>query len=195
MRALSSRESRLAAVGVLALVLVGAYVLIVAPLWSTYHAYDIAIDDLQTRLGRYTAIARTRLELEARLARIGARPARSTDFLEGEGDAITAAGLQQRVSDIIAKAGARVLVARVLDPETKDGLRRIGLSIQFEGEADALREVLYTLEAGQPILFIDGLEVREARTFGRRRAKSGPVRLHVKIDLYGYQEVAGAKGA
>lgn len=195
MRALTRRESRLLAVAVLILVLSAAYTLVIAPVWSAYRSYDVAIETLQDQLARYTRIARTRSTLEARLAAIGDRPAAGSDFLEGESDAITAAGLQQKVSDIIARAGARLLVAQVLDPDTEQGLRRIGLAVQFEGDSNALRQVLYALEGGQPVLFINALEVREARAFGRRRAKSGPERLHVRIELYGYQEVAGGDDA
>jgi hypothetical protein len=67
------------------------------------------------------------------------------------------------------------------------GLMRITLRVQMTGTTETLLDVLYALESGSPILFIDNVDIQ-----GRESVKAGydlsyeAEVLRVAVDLSGY---------
>lgn len=186
---LTPSQSRMAALAVMAVMAVALYGLVVAPIYGAYTNYFSSISDLEHRLEQYTRIAQSRPQLEAQLGRLTERPPSDEDFLTGDSDAITAADLQRVVTEIIQLSRGRLISAQVLDPESGDGLTKIGLSIQLDGDIQSLQRVLFAIESGKPVLFIDTLDVRASPATVRRRGQpqTGPVTLRAQLDFFGYR--------
>jgi hypothetical protein len=67
------------------------------------------------------------------------------------------------------------------------GLRRITLRVQMAGTIEALFDALYALEAGDPVLFIDEIDIHKRGSIeAGSNADSGAGRLTVVFDLSGY---------
>ena len=67
------------------------------------------------------------------------------------------------------------------------GLRRITLRVQMAGTIEALFDALYALEAGDPVLFIDEIDIHKRGSIeASSNADSGAGRLTVVFDLSGY---------
>lgn len=194
--ALTPGQSRAAALMVLAAVLAVVYGLIAAPIISAYANTNRSIADLRQLLDRYTRIAEARPQLESRMDELAANPPGDEDFLTGASDAITAAELQRVITRIVRHAEGRLISAQVLDPVVEEGLKKIALSVQFDGDIKALQQILFTIESDNPVLFIEELDVRSNRTRRiRNQEAAGPVTLRTRLDLYGYQLLDAEVGA
>ena len=105
-----------------------------------------------------------RREIERRISRTPAdkmSPVASALWLTAKTTGLAGATLQDRVETAARKAGARVLSSRVdVSPDSvpeRDGVSYVG---EFELAAPALQALLYDLEAGAPLIFVDALTVQ-----------------------------------
>jgi len=99
-------------------------------------------------------------------------------FLEGPSRTIAGAALLQRTTDAITRAGG-TLVSSEIDPQSKDNAVRVVAACELA--QSALQEVLYELEAGKPLLFVDQLFVQPTPT-------SEGARLRVSLGVTGQWE-------
>jgi general secretion pathway protein M len=98
-----------------------------------------------------------------------------------EGPTVTVAGavLMQRVAGAITRAGGNILSSQVdlQGNQAKDGF--VAVSVNCEVEQPALQKLLYDLEAGMPLLFVDQL-VAEAPE-GVAGAAGGKIRVLISV--------------
>jgi general secretion pathway protein M len=94
-----------------------------------------------------------------RTAPIQANAAEGNPFLEGTTLTVASAALLQRVSGAVTAAGGSVQSSQVdITTGGKDGI--VGLLINFELEQPALQKLLFDLETGSPMLFIDQIDIQ-----------------------------------
>ncbi|MFQ5534656.1 MAG: type II secretion system protein GspM [Sphingomonadales bacterium] len=194
---LTPRESRMAALAVLVALIVLAYVAVIGPIISAYTDYENSLSDMRHRLTQYTRIAAQRPQLAEQLDDLAKHPPSSRDFLTGNGDAIVAANLQRLVTQIIRRSRGRLISTQVLKPSSEEGLRKIALSVQFEGDIRSLQQILFAIESGKPVMFIEMMDIRlnPAGSQQGRQSNIGPSVLRARLDLYGYQsQAAESKG-
>jgi len=145
------------------------YLAVAAPLQSGYAEARADVAAKRERLARLYRVADRRAGLKAQLATLREAQADSGVFLDGATPALAAAGLQDRVSQLAGQAEGEVRSVQSLKPEPGDGVTRIAVKAQVTGDVRALHALLYALETGRPLVFVEGLEVR-ARL---RRGESG----------------------
>lgn len=168
MRALPAWASRLAAVTLLLAVAALAYAGVVMPLRAAYQDTRSELAQARELLGRYRAVAEQREALRTSLAELQRTQAESGLFVPGETGALAAAALQDRISVIARRTGGRVRSLQSLPAErSDDGLARVGMEAQIVADIRSLRHLLYELETGRPLLFVNRLETR-----GRMRQTS-----------------------
>jgi general secretion pathway protein M len=184
--------SRALALGLLGAVLIGAYVLVIAPVIGLYRETDDAIETAETLLQRHRALAAQRSELSARLDEEKEQAAAVAGYLEGS-DALAAAQLQDRVKGVVEAAGGELCSTQILPAEAVDaspGTRRATLRVQMVVAIDGLAEILYDLESGQPYVLIDELAVRSQRERRRGGGPEAPTLLDVSLQLSGFVRAA-----
>ena len=185
--------SRTLALVLLALALLGGFRLVVAPLMAAFQDNAARIEEAETLLQRYLALAEQRPAMSDRLAEQQELAASAAGYLEGPSDALAAAQ-QDRVKSVIEGAGGELRSTQILPAVATDGdagIRRAALRVQFGVTIAGLAETLYELESGQPYLLIEQLTVREQRT--RRRRRDEPeteASLDVSLELSGYLHAA-----
>lgn len=189
--AMKPRDSRIAAILLLLLVLVlGYFVLLhwwfVAPL----RAIDTEMVDLRDTQSRYAAAIAEKPELEKRIAALGAGQAASSAFLPEDDPNTAAAGLMQRVVDVAAahpQGGACEVTQKMPlpTPPTSDGepYRKAAVSISLRCDMEPLAAVLHALEQGTPYLFIDDLSIYRNPVVAQE-GNGAP--LEVQFSLSGY---------
>src|SRR5262245_15852798 len=179
--------SRAAALLLLVAVLAAAYVWIVEPVAAAYADTDAAIADSRELLARYDRLAAARPGLEAQLAAIEQKPDTAVFYLSGATDALAAAALQARVTSLIEGSGATLLSIQTLTSTEDRGLRRVAIRLQMTAETAPLVRVLYGLETGIPLLFVDNLELQsQAAVTLDPDSGQASAPLVVGFDLYGY---------
>ena len=196
-----ARRGRLLAVMLLAIALLGGYLLFVhwwftAPLLAS-RAELIELRDQEQRL---RSTAQQRPQIEARLAEVRAFETANPGFLpEGNFD-LAASALIQRLQALVDQqnAGTDCTVIsrspmRHRDPEP---FLRVTIAVQLRCEVEHFAEVLHGLESGSPQLFVTDLSVTGSRNMmmRRQRQQEPPARGHLdfRFSLYGYLQQPGA---
>ena len=100
-------------------------------------------------------------------------------FLDGKTVTIAGAALEQRIGEVIGKAGGVLTSAQVeLDgPDAKRGF--VGLTTSMEVSQAALQEILYDIEAGLPYLFVEKLSIQSPGDFGE--PETGRMRMTMSV--------------
>jgi len=142
---------------------------------------DAEVAALADTASRFEAIAFTRPDLAARRDALKAGLGQGERFLAGAGAAISGAGLQRLVGDVAARSEAQIDNALVLPARPEGAYQRIGLRVALSTRIGPLQRILHALEAGQPSLFVDALQIRT-----EDREVADPV-LSVSFDVYGYR--------
>jgi general secretion pathway protein M len=191
MTALSPRDSRLAAIGLLLLALLLAYFVLlhwwfVAPLQQLRS--DMA--DLRDTHSRYAAAIAEKPALQQRIATLGAGQAASSAFLAADDPNTAAADLMQRVVDVVASStrGGSCVVSQKMplpNPPTSAGepYRKAAVSISLSCDVEPLAAVLQALEQGTPYLFVDDLGIYR-NPVAAQQNHAAP--LEVQFTLSGY---------
>lgn len=100
---------------------------------------------------------------EGRTAPSQAGETEANPFLEGSTLTVAGAALQQRVSGAIVAAGGAVQSSQVdITTGGKDGV--VSLLVNFELDQPALQQLLFNLETGSPLLFIDQIDVQTSQS-------------------------------
>jgi len=188
---LKPRESRLAAVLLLLAVLAVAYLALlhwwfVAPL----QGIGAAMADLRDTHARYAAALAEKPQLQQRLAAMGAGQAASHAFLPEDDPNAAAAGLMQRVVDVVAahpQGGACDVTQKMPVPNPAaapdEPYRKVAVSISLRCEVQPLAETLHALEQGTPYLFVDDLSIYRNPVAALQQATAP---LEVQFTLSGY---------
>ncbi|WP_404545978.1 type II secretion system protein GspM [Dyella jejuensis] len=189
-------ESRLAALGLLVLVLALAYFLLlhwwfVAPLRDV----DSQMDDLRDTQSRYAAAIAEKPQLQKRLAELGHDQTDSSTFLSETDPNAASAALMQRVVDDAAahsQEGTCEVSQKmpVNNPASTPGdpYQKVVVSISLHCDMQPLIGLLYTLEKGKPYLFVQDFSVYRNPLMNMQ--KSGAAPLEVQFTLAGYVRVA-----
>jgi general secretion pathway protein M len=179
--------SRVLALTLLGAVLIGTYVLVIAPVIALHREAGEAIESAEILLQRHRALAAQRSELAARLDDEKEQVSAVAGYLEGPSDALAAAQLQDRVKVAVETAGGELRSTQILPAQAVDaspGTHRATLRVQLVASIDSLAEILYGLESGQPYVLIDELAVRGQRA--RRGAPREAPLLDVSLQLSGF---------
>lgn len=182
---LTPKQSRAAALALLALVLAVAALAVATPLWLLNRRYDVAIEEATTRLERYSKIAGMREGLQKKFAEVRALGT-TRHYLKSAAPALAAAELQELVKSILDANGGKLNSIQIL-PHKDEGLyRQVAVTLQLTAPLSALKAVLYRLESTRPYLFIDNFSVRAPMAFAPRAVPATETELTIQFDLTGY---------
>ena len=107
-------------------------------------------------------------------------------LLQGETTGIAGANLQKLMSGLVLQHGGAASSIQILPTKEDGNLVRIPISLSISVGIDGLRDILYGLETGTPLLFIDDITIRsESADFGMPDPHYlGP--LDVTLQISGY---------
>jgi general secretion pathway protein M len=104
-------------------------------------------------------------------------------LLNGESSGILGADLQRRITDLARHNGMALRSTQVLPARRDADLTVVGLEASLHGEIAGLRNLLYAIETGAPVLLVDALSVKTAAT---PEAGMRPVALEITLKVRGY---------
>lgn len=192
-RALAPWQSRLLAVALLLAVLAALYGFAVQPLLAQHRAYDETIVDLRYRLAQYQRIARQGAALEQGLRDAKHQQATSSYYLKSAKPALASAELQQYVKERVTEGGGQLVSSQVMPEEKAEVSPSVAIRVHMRGSIGSLRAVLYGLETGSPVLFVDEVFVTQGP---RRRLANGQAPeetpLDIRFRVTGYTRGGGA---
>jgi len=146
-----------AAVGlVLALVLVPALLL--------HRHYDVAIDNLSTRLETYRRVAAQAPEYRRALDAMKEKDGRRF-YLKNTAANLAGAELQELVRGAVESNGGRIATSQNTGVREDGRFRQVGVNVQFFASTSALQKTLHSIETQVPYLVVDNLTVRPLNAF------------------------------
>jgi general secretion pathway protein M len=181
---LSPSRNRLLAFGILAIV-VGVVIVGIQSLVDTYSAQRDEIATVRDALTRFQKIAGERPALERQRNELARAEIGRSAYMTAATDSVAAANLQKLVKATVERSGGALQSTHVKPTRPDDAFRRIGLRVQMTATVDQLRGILHTLEANQPYLFVESLDLRARQTSRSSRAGVTEDRtLELRLDLY-----------
>jgi len=166
-------QSRLVALLLLVMVLVGVGSLIYVANQRWHQHYDDAISASLDHLSRYQRIIGMKKGLDEGIARVRAGDARRF-YLKNSGAALAAAEVQQMGQTVIESHNLKVESTQVVPHKDTDKQRRIIISFRLRGKLEDLQKALYELESAQPLLFVDNLVIRAGMARAYRTTQATP---------------------
>lgn len=173
--------SRIAALGILIVVIAIGWSIVIGPL-ST--AYGDAADDVRRQRGQLAALQNRAMsgELQSTLTAMKEQIAKRGLLLEDANDGAAAAKLQQTLVGLLEQSGGSLSSVQALPTRAIEQLKRIGLRLQFSADPASLQKILYGLEFGQPVIVLENVFVhaRTDRAVGLARP------LTVRLDVFAF---------
>jgi hypothetical protein len=160
------RQRRLA-LGLFLLALMLLALLFVAPVLRQHRHYDETLEHLAFQAARLDNTLARREIIEAELAALEALLAESEAILPDLGASVAGARFQSHLAGMAERAPAFTLNStQAMDPEPLDQFVRLGVRIQAQSTLSGLKHFLYHLETGEPIAWVEDLQVQADRAAG-----------------------------
>jgi general secretion pathway protein M len=174
---------RVPALGLLLACVTLVWLGIVEPWRAANRTLNQRIEAAEHELVELRAVAALQPELARRLAALS-KDAAEDDYLTGETETIALADLQDQVRTKAQAQGGHTRSTSVVAPvDEAEGFRRIGVQVELEIGTAGLRELLYQLESGRPLLLVENLELLAQPAAD---ASVEEPRLQASFDLVGY---------
>jgi general secretion pathway protein M len=190
MRSLSTPVRRIAAIGILLLLLLFAYVGVAEPLLESYGEARADADMMRSAIAHAESVGATTGDLEKQLAQVKEQARGANGFLPTTSDALASASLQNLVKDAIDKVHGDLRSTQILAAHDEGSARRIAVRAQFTADLAGVQRVFYDLESmASSILFLNNVQITQQAP---RPGNAAPAsRLEVQFDLVGYMRGSG----
>jgi general secretion pathway protein M len=188
MPTLSPPISRSLAAALLVGLIAVAYLAVIQPVIEGWSEQSEEIGRLESTLARYRQVAQQRASRETELAELKQRAAGEDGLLRGANETLMAATIQNRLKGLVESAQGELKSVQILPAQTEGHLRRITVRSQISMTIDAAQRVFYDLEGGEPLLFLDNIDIRSLEESRRHRERADNGMLEVHLDVYGYAQ-------
>lgn len=185
-------NNRLTAILLFVIVLLLVYLLCFHWIILKHREYSIEISDLSQQLGRFQRVAAQRLFFEEQLQTLQNRKSDENLFLEGGDFNEAAAGMSERLSQMIstqADDSCQIVSRQPVRPRVQERFEKVTVNVRMRCNIEDLKKILYSLETGVPMVIADDLTVIKPRTRRRARNKQPvPVQntLDIRFNMSGY---------
>lgn len=184
-RQLDSRQQRLLAIAILAVVLVAVAGLTIVPVWTATASYNGEIDRLQDRLQSLKGVAASDGNVRSRYEQIKAAQLSSGHYLTSTTDAVAAAELQRILKTVTARFGVQVPSTQILPTNIEDQFVRVVLRARLRGSLPGVVDTLHAIETSEVFLFVDNLTM--SNSVDRRRiVQETSTDFDVTIEIFTY---------
>ncbi len=185
-------NNRLTAILLFVIVLLLVYLLCFHWIILKHSDYSDEISDLSQQLGRFQRVAAQRAFFEEQLQSLQNRKSDENLFLEGSDFNEAAAGMSERLSQMIstqADDSCQIVSRQPVRPRVQERFEKVTVNVRMRCNIEDLKKILYSLETGVPMVIADDLTVIKPRTRRRsRRDQSVPVQntLDIRFNMSGY---------
>lgn len=184
--------SRLTALLLFVTVLLLVYLLCFHWFLLQHSEYSGEISDLSQQLGRFQRVAAQRSLYEQQLQSLQNRKSDDNLFLEGGDFNEAAAGMSERLSQMIrtqADDSCQIVSRQPVRPRVQERFQKVTVNVRMRCNIEDLKKVLHSLETGVPMVIADEVTVIKPRA--RRRVKKNqpaPARntLDIRFNMSGY---------
>ena len=185
-------SSRLTAILILVIVALLVYLTCFHWFILRHLEYGEEIGELSEQLGRYQRVAAQRTEYESLLQGLQDRKSDENLFLEGNDFNEAAAGMSERLSQMIsiqAEDNCQIVSRQPVRPRVQERFEKVTVNVRMRCGIDDLAKVLYALETGVPLVIADEVTIIKPRS--RRRVANNQQPdvgelLDIRFNMSGY---------
>ena len=161
---MTPRQHALLAAGLMLVAAGLLYFILVWPALAGRTIFLERLERLQFQQQKLTETVALTPFLEKELAVLSNLEINQPGFLEQKTRDLAAADLQRQLSLLIDAADGSLVSTQVLpNKEEEDIFPAITMKMHVRGTIESLRQILYTFDTGQPLLFLDNLLVQKRR--------------------------------
>jgi general secretion pathway protein M len=182
---LSPKQSKAAALAILALAVLLVIGAIALPVWLLNQRYEGAVDDAATRLERYSRIVGMRDGVIKKTLEVKALEG-AHHFLKSASPSLSAAELQEQAKVILDANGGKLNSIQILPHRDEGQYRQVSVSLQLNAPLSSVKAMLHALESARPYLFVDNFSIRVINMNATRIDAANEADLYVQFDLTGY---------
>ncbi|MDP5293442.1 type II secretion system protein GspM [Oceanimonas sp. CHS3-5] len=193
---LDAHQQKLAALGLLVLVLLLAFSLIISPLFSLFWRQGERLDQLEDQLARYQRLAGELEQTQQQLQQLRASAPDDNLYLPEQRPTLAQAWLQQHLNRQVARSGGQLVSIQNAPTNTEGPLPEVMLRVHLRSELNELVPLIHAIESGTPALFMEDLvitantrrpTIRNNRVVRRQSARTQEIPyLDVRFNLLGY---------
>ena len=180
------RNGRILAVLLALLALALVWLAVVAPLIAWHDERRDALEQRQALAARMALLVRRlpALRAQAEAMTASGRPGAGV-LIEGNSDAVAAAAIQEKVAVMAAALGTSLSSTETLAATREGAYRRVGVRISLDAAFPTVVHLLQSVEAAQPSLLVDDLQMHGTRLIGQ--SDSAP--LNVAFTVIGFRHL------
>lgn len=185
-------SGRLTALLILVIVLLLVYLACFHWFFLRHREYTAEISDLSEQLARYQRVAEQRSAYENVLQSLQDRKSDENLFLEGIDFNEAAAGMSERLSQMIsvqAEGNCQIISRQPVRPRVQERYERVTVNVRMRCGIEDLKRILYSLETGVPMVIADEITIIKPRSRRRRanaqESEAGEL-LDVRFNISGY---------
>jgi general secretion pathway protein M len=194
MKPMSLVQQRVLALLMLLLLLAGLAFAISIPVRKAHARYDARLDEIVDKTARLQRIANQKTQLSETLNAMRTKdPNRFT--LKNSAANLAGAELQDVVRAAIETNGARINTIQITTPREEGGHRVYVVSCTFQSTVNQLQKVLHGLEAREPYVFVDALNVRSMTARGVKALPGQEPMVLVTVEASAFAPMPPIKGA
>ena len=185
-------NSRLTAILILVIVLLVVYLTCFRWFILRHLEYSAEIEELSGQLGRYQRVAAQRAEYETLLQGLQDRRSDENLFLEGSDFNEAAAGMSERLSQMIsiqAEDSCQIVSRQPVRPRVQERFQKVTVNVRMRCGIEDLKKILYSLETGVPMVIADEVTIIKPRARRRRANAQEPEAgqlLDIRFNMSGY---------
>jgi len=185
-------SGRLTAVLILVIVLLLVYLGCFHWFFLRHRDYSAEISDLSEQLGRYQRVASQRSAYENVLQSLQDRKSDENLFLEGNDFNEAAAGMSERLSQMIsvqAEDSCQIVSRQPVRPRVQERFEKVTVNVRMRCGIEDLKKILYSLETGVPMVIADEVTIIKPRSRRRRSNSQEPEPgqlLDIRFNMSGY---------
>ncbi len=158
---LSAPIRRIVALGLLLAVLWAAWAMLASPLLDNLAADREDVGRSSRLLAHYSLLAKSAPYLEQQRSTLLLR-ADDKGFLQGADPSLVAAEMQAMTGRLAASSGAVIQSSRTLPGSKDEGFWKGEVLLELQASAGQLKQLLYTILANQPVIFVEKLSIHAA---------------------------------
>jgi len=183
---LTKMQSRILAIALLFLVLGTALWLMVYPMVSVHAAQSSEIARKEVQIARFEKLAESQEALQGELASLRRRNPAATYYVAGDTPALASAKMQQYLKQVVERNGGELISTQIVNSDEESDAASSSLKVHLRADVDATAQIVYLLESGRPLLFIDDLSISARRVRGTTAGAPPIISLDLSFELTGY---------
>ena len=157
--------------------------IVILPFWQTLSLYS-EMNSQGERITNYERQLKRIQILQVESEKLAQAGKNAKFLLEGQTTGVAGANLQKFIANLVRRNGGQTTSLQVLPPVSQGRLTQIPMDLTLKVNIKGLQNILFSIEAGMPLVFVDNIIVRSS-SVNRTASNQSPV-LEVSMKLSGY---------